>query len=192
MLVSAMGVIEDVSKIVTMNLKQEGNFVYLVGVTNNELAGSIYAKIKKIADGFTPDLDKKESKKIMKQMHKAISECCVCACHDCSEGGFVTAASEMAFAGELGIDIDADLIKISDDTMNLPEILFSESNSRFVVEVAPDKANEFEKILKDCSFSKIGSVVKEPYLTITSNKSKIKIKENIKVLQEAWQKTLQW
>ncbi|WP_413853276.1 phosphoribosylformylglycinamidine synthase subunit PurL [Candidatus Ruminimicrobium bovinum] len=192
LLVSAMGVIEDVNKTVTMNLKKEGSFIYLVGVTNNELAGSVYAKIKNFAEGFVPDLNKKESKKIMKQIHKAILDNLVLACHDCSEGGFITAVSEMAFAGELGVDIDADLIKISDDTMSLPEILFSESNSRFIVEVSRENSNKFEDLLKDCCYSKIGKVISEPYVLLSSSKSKIKIKENIKNLQEAWQKTLQW
>ena len=192
LLVSAMGVIEDVNKTVTMNLKSEGNFIYLIGVTNNELAGSVYAKVKKIKNGFVPDLNKKESKKIMIQIHKAISNDLIKACHDCSEGGFITAISEMAFAGELGVEIDADMIKVSDDTMNFAEVLFSESNSRFIVEVSPENAASFEQVVKDCCYSKIGKVTKEQYLAIVSDKEKIKIKENIKVLQEAWQKTLQW
>jgi phosphoribosylformylglycinamidine synthase len=93
-----------------MNFKSAGNYIYLVGLTKNELGGSIYAKIKGLK-GIVPDVDIKVSKKLMKAMYDAISSGFVEACHDCSEGGFAAAVSEMAFAGELGAKINADLIK---------------------------------------------------------------------------------
>ncbi|MFA7675115.1 MAG: AIR synthase-related protein, partial [Endomicrobiia bacterium] len=91
-----------------------------------------------------------------------------------------------------GINIDADLIKIDDKKMTLAEILFSESNTRFIVEVKPENVSGFEQILKGHIFSKIGQVSNDKNLTLISKKSKVLIKENITNLQKAWQKTLQW
>jgi len=190
-LVSSMSVIEDVNKTVTMDLKDIGNDVYLLGITNNELGGSVYSKIKNIKSGIVPDVNVKVSKDLMKKLHKAIMEGLVESCHDCSEGGFITAVSEMAFAGDKGIKIDADAIKTG-EKMTLAETVFSESNTRFIVEVNPQNSKEFEKIFKGHVFSKIGTITDDKNLLLVSEKSKISIKENIKNLQKAWQKTLQW
>lgn len=192
LLISAMGVIENVEDTVTMNLKDVGNYIYLIGVTKNELGGSVYAKVKNIKGGFVPDLDVKISKALMKKIYFAVKSSFVEACHDCSEGGFITALSEMAFAGEKGVNIDADLIKVDDNKMTLAEILFSESNTRFIVEVKPENSADFEKIFKGHIFSKVGYVSDDKNLILVSKKSKISIKENIINLQKAWQKTLQW
>ncbi len=190
-LVSSMSVIEDVNKTITMDFKDSGSDVYLLGVTNNELGGSVYSKIKNIKNGIVPDVNVKVSKDLMKRLHKAIIQGLVESCHDCSEGGFITAVSEMAFAGDKGLKIDADAIKTS-EKMTLPEILFSESNTRFIVEVNSEKSQKFEELFKGHIFSKIGTVTDDKNLVLVSEKSKVSIKENIKNLQKAWQKTLQW
>ena len=190
-LVSSMSVIEDVNKTITMDFKDSGSDVYLLGVTNNELGGSVYSKIKNIKNGIVPDVNVKVSKDLMKRLHKAIIQGLVESCHDCSEGGFITAVSEMAFAGDKGLKIDADAIKTS-EKMTLPEILFSESNTRFIVEVNSEKSQKFEELFKGHIFSKIGTLTDDKNLVLVSEKSKVSIKENIKNLQKAWQKTLQW
>ncbi len=188
LLISAMGVIEDVNKTITMNFKSAGNYIYLIGLTKNELGGSIYAKIKGLK-GIVPDVDIKVSKKLMKAMYNAISSGFVEACHDCSEGGFAAAVSEMAFAGELGAKINADLIK-TDTQMTLAEKLFSESNTRFIVEVSVENKEKFEKMIKGFVFEQIGTVEKEQNLIIESKKSKILVKTKIKDLQKSWQRQL--
>ena len=190
-LVSAMSVIEDVNKTITMDLKTAGNFIYVIGITKNELGASIYSKVKNFKNGLVPDLDVNVSKKIMKAIFSAIDEGIVESCHDCSEGGLITSISEMAFAGDKGVYIDTDYIK-TDEEMTIAEILFSESNSRFVVEVLPENAEKFEKLFKGIVVSKIGEVSKDKFLKIESKKSKVFIKENIKSLQKAWQETFKW
>ena len=190
-LVSSMSVIEDVNKTITMDLKEKENAIYLIGITKNEFGGSIYSKIKNIKDGVVPEVDIKASKKTMKAIFNAIENGLIESCHDCSEGGFVTAISEMAFAGEKGVDINVDLIKNS-EKMTVAETLFSESNTRFIVEISKDKKTEFEKAFKGVVISEIGKVSDDKNLALESKKEKISIKENIKNLQKAWQKTLQW
>ena len=190
-LVSSMSVIEDVNKTITMDLKEKGNAIYVIGVTKNEFGGSIYSKIKNIKDGIVPEVDVKVSKKTMKTIFNAIEKGLIESCHDCSEGGLITAISEMAFAGDKGVKINIDEIKTS-EKMTAAETLFSESNTRFVVEISKDKQAEFEKAFKGIVISKTGEVSDDKNLTLESKKEKISVKENIKNLQKAWQKTLQW
>ncbi len=190
-LVSSMSVIEDVNKTITIDLKEKGNLIYLIGITKNEFGGSIYSKVKNIKDGVVPEVDVKVSKKIMKTIFNAIEKGLIESCHDCSEGGFITAISEMAFAGEKGVVINADLIKTS-EKMTLAETLFSESNTRFIVEISKENKDKFEKMFKGIVLSEIGNVSDDKFLIVESKKQKICIKENIKNLQKAWQKTLQW
>ena len=163
----------------------------MVGVTKNELGASVYSKVKHFKNGIVPDLDVAVSKKTMKTIFNAINEGLLESCHDCSEGGFITAISEMAFAGDKGVSIYADAIKTS-EKMTLAETLFSESNTRFIVEVSPENIEKFEKLFKNIVVSKIGEVSGDKNLKLESKRSKISVKENIKNLQKAWQKTLQW
>ncbi len=190
-LVSSMSVIEDVTKTITMDLKQSGNSIYILGITKNELGGSVYAKIKNIKNGIVPGLDIKISKDLMKKLHKAINAGLIESCHDCSDGGFATAISEMAFAGNKGANVNIDLIKTK-EKMTIAETLFSESNTRFIVEIGPKNEKEFEKLFKGSVISKIGIVSDDKNLVLLSKKSKVSVKENIKNLQKAWQKTLKW
>ena len=95
----------------------------------------------------------------------------------------------MAFAGELGAKINADLIK-TDFQMTLTEKLFSESNTRFIVEIMPENKEKFEKTLKGFVFAQIGTTESEQSLVIESKKSKISIKTKIKDLQKSWQRQL--
>ncbi len=105
LLISALGQIDDVSHCVSMDLKQPGNLLYLVGRTKNELGGSHFAMVEGFSGGEVPKVDAKLAKATFLALHKAIYSGLVRACHDLSEGGLAVAAAEMAFAGGLGATI---------------------------------------------------------------------------------------
>ena len=112
LLIGAIGQVDDVARCVTMDLKEPGNLLYLVGTTRDELGGSHYSLLPPgegqgmRAVGNVPQLDPHTAKKIFAAMHQAIQAGLVRACHDLSEGGLAVAAAEMAFAGGFGADID--------------------------------------------------------------------------------------
>jgi phosphoribosylformylglycinamidine synthase len=191
LLISAMGVIKDVKNTVTMPLKNEGNKIFILGITRNELGGSVFAKIKNIKNGIVPDVYPKESKEVMKGIYKAINTDLVKSCHDCSEGGIAVAISEMAFAGNKGVVIDIDAIKTK-DKLTVAETLFSESNGRFVIEVRAENEFKFRKIFENCVFAEIGCVTKDKNVIFESTKNKIKVKEKSKNLLNAWCNTIDW
>ena len=89
-------------KCVTMDLKQPGNLLYLVGETRDELGGSHFALVNGLSGGQVPTVDAERAVKTFAAMHRGIQRGLVRACHDLSEGGLAVAAAEMAFAGGLG------------------------------------------------------------------------------------------
>ncbi len=94
-------------KCVTMDLKQPGNLLYLVGETRDEMGGSHFALVNDLAGGQVPTVDAEQARETFAAVHRAIHGGLVRACHDLSEGGLAVAAAEMAFAGGLGAQIDA-------------------------------------------------------------------------------------
>ena len=126
------------------------------------------------------------------RLHQAIQNACVRACHDLSEGGLAVAAAEMAFAGGLGAAISLQNIKHDvPDNLDIA-LLFSESNSRFLCEIAADKQSDFEQTLGDVPHSKIGEVTDSKRLAITGTNGATRIDHDLATLKEAWQAPLRW
>jgi phosphoribosylformylglycinamidine synthase len=192
LLISAMAVMEDVTKAVSMDAKAAGDLIYLVGLTKNELGGSHYYDIHGFLGNSVPQVDAELGKKVMEALAGATDRRLVRAMHDLSEGGLAVAAAEMAFAGGLGMELDLAQVPYEDGEKRDDVILFSESNSRFLVEVSPEKRKEFEKALKGVPFGLLGEVKKEKVLKIQGLGGEVVVDEPIKALKEAWQKPLRW
>lgn len=190
LLVTAMAKVDDVRKCVTMDLKEVGNEIYLVGTTKNEMGGSHYHLITGQTGGQVPTVDLEVAPKIFKALHSAISQGLVRACHDLSEGGVAVSIAEMAFAGKIGADITElkSAIPGIDDTARL----FSESSSRFVIEVQPGKSAELKKLFEGLPLAKAGVTVKEPRLRIAGEDGEWLVWTKLDALKEAWQKPLRW
>lgn len=192
LLISAMSIVNDVNKCVTMDAKKAGNLIFIVGLTKNELGGSHYYKIHNELGANVPTLDLEKGPIIAERLCRAIAEGLVVSCHDCSEGGIAVALAEMAFAGGLGIEADLRALPKATDCTRSDVQLFSESNSRFIVEVRPDRFDAFAKLMLNLPFGQIGKVVQEPKLAIRSADGGEVINIETKMLKEAWQKTFDW
>jgi len=148
LLISAIGIMEDVSRAVTMDLKAPGNLLYIVGQTAAELGGSHYYDILKIKGGKAPIVDLKKSKARLEKLSFACAKGLVRSMHDCSEGGIGVTIAEMSFAGGLGANVFLKEAPYRQIDRRDDFILFSESNSRFLVEVERAHQKAFEKILQ--------------------------------------------
>ena len=194
LLISAMGQVPDAAKCVTMDLKSAGNAIYLVGRTSEELGGSHWSLVRGLSGGQVPRMDTSVAKPTFEAMYKAITSNVVRACHDLSEGGLAVAAAEMAFSGGLGIALDLSAVRLSGDVTADGECtvkLFSESNTRFLVEVPEDKASEFEACFEGLTVSRIGSVTNDGVCKVVDGETTL-IESEITALKEAWQKPLRW
>ncbi|MEM3485710.1 MAG: AIR synthase-related protein, partial [Candidatus Methanomethyliaceae archaeon] len=156
LLITGIGILPDIRKAVTVHLKKEGDPLYVLGTTKDELAGSAYLRSKGINGGECPKVDAKTSKEIIRALTKAIDSGLVAACHDVSEGGIGVAAAEMAMASGLGLSLD--LRDVPSEVKRSDLVLFSESASRFLVEVKKDRLREFEEVFQSVIHGRVGVV----------------------------------
>jgi phosphoribosylformylglycinamidine synthase len=192
LLISAMGIVDDVKRSTSMDFKQAGDLIYVVGETKNEMGGSAYLDTKGFIGNSVPKVEPAKAKILMEKLSQASEKGLVKACHDCSEGGIGVAAAEMAFAGGLGAAISLKSVPVSEKITRNDFILFSESNSRFIVEVAPENKDKFEKTLKGVTYGNIGTTNDTGKFEVTGSNGKKIISETIGDLKEAWQKPLRW
>ncbi|MGD0275969.1 MAG: phosphoribosylformylglycinamidine synthase subunit PurS [Syntrophales bacterium] len=193
LLFSTIGRIDDVRKAVTMDAKAPDDLVYVIGVTKPELGGSEWFAHHDMIGNNVPQVNPEEAKKRYKALGRAIEQGLVASCHDCSDGGLGVALAETAFAGGFGLEIDLGRIPAEgierDDTL-----LFSESQSRFIVTIHPDKQPAFETTMEGHDAAVIGKVLSEPFLRINSMHGGLHgnriIEEDIEHLKEAWQRPL--
>ncbi|MHC4084013.1 MAG: phosphoribosylformylglycinamidine synthase subunit PurL [Planctomycetota bacterium] len=192
LLISAISIVDDVNKCVTMDAKRAPNLLFVVGETKNELGGSHYYKINGQLGANVPKTDLEKAPKIAQKICAAIEQALIVSCHDCSEGGLAVALAEMAFAGGLGIEADLRGLPKSKDCSRVDAQLFSESNSRYIVEVEPENYDAFAKLMLNLPFGQIGKVTAENTLTVKAEDGKKVIEHDLDSLKQAWQKPLDW
>jgi len=191
LLISAIGQVPDVRKCVTMDLKEAGNVLLLVGTTLNALGGSHWAMVRGIEGGTVPQVDLAVGRPIFRAVHQAIIRGMVRSCHDLSEGGLAVALAEMALAGGLGVDAST-LRVCSDSGRSHPAwILFSESPTRFLLEVRPDAVAAIRTLFEGLPIAEIGAVTEVPRLIVRDAESTL-IDAPLSDLKEAWQAPLRW
>ncbi len=191
-LISAISVMDDVEKTVSMYAKEPGDLVYVVGETSDELGGSHYFDLFGELGNNVPKVNTDLAKRIFNALSVASGKGLIKAMHDCSEGGIGVAAAEMAFSGGLGMELFLSEVPYKSKDSRNDFILFSESNSRFIVEVAKKDQSAFEKILKGLPFGLAGCVSKNKIFKVYGLDGKTCIKAGIGELKESWQKPLRW
>ncbi len=191
LLISAIGIVPDVRRCVTMDLKGPGNFLVLVGVTRAELGGSLWAQVRGAAGGRVPRVEPADALTTFQRVHQAILRGWVRSCHDLSEGGLAVALAEMALAGDLGAVVE--LTKVPSDAEAKEHdvhLLFSESPSRFLLEVRPEYWPALAESLGTIQAAIVGEVVggDPPRLTILSCTGSPLIDLSVSVLKSTWQR----
>jgi phosphoribosylformylglycinamidine synthase II len=198
LLISAMGLMEDVNRSITMDLKESGNLVYLVGKFMPVLGGSHYSLIRTAPtrDRSVPDLPV-SAPDTYRALHAAMQAGLVCACHDLSEGGLAVAAAEMCIGGRLGISVNPlprAVICTAPPPIDEPKweragemALFGETNGCLLVEIRNSDRVAFEEFLEGTPFNVLGQVTAEPILSIAL-KDETLIRLPVEALVKAWQK----
>jgi len=156
-LYSVMAKMPDVKRAVTSDFKAAGDLVYVLGLTRPELGGSELASELGVPCAEVPQVDLVSARERYLIYFTATQAGLVNACHDCSDGGLAVALAEMCIGGRLGAQIDLDAAPSCGCAHPL-ELLYSESQSRLVVSVAPDKAAAFEALFAGQHCARIGVV----------------------------------
>ena len=175
--------IMDIKDIRTMDFKNEGDKIILIGTTYPELDGSQYHKeIFDVVQGKSPKVNMDAELESVEAVLKIIREDendAVTAAHDCSAGGIAIAVAEMAISGDLGAAVDTSKVP-KEANMSDVEVLFSESNARFIVTVKSEYANEILSKI-DAPAAVIGEVGGK---TLTVNQNLVNI--DIEKLKESY------
>jgi len=189
LLISGFGVVPDVRRCVTMDLKKAGNRLLVVGVTGADMGGSHAMMIAPDghADGRLPHVDLAMGPRLAAAVAELIRAGLVRAAHDCSEGGLLLAAAEMALAGGLGLHLGMQALPVR-GTVGLQARLFAESPSRYLLEVEECHRGAVERMLGDLPHAIIGTVNDSGRLTVEVADVDIEIN----LLRRTWQGTLDW
>lgn len=190
LLISGICVIPDINNAVTMDVKSAGNLIYVVGNTYTELGGSHYFGLHSFIGNNTPIVRPDAGKQVMESLSKAINLGLVRSCHDCSEGGIGVAASEMSFSGGIGMELDLEHVSVGEDIPYDDFRLFSESNSRFIVEIEPGDQTAFANQMNGVSIGFLGKTIESTEFIINGIKGNRVVDTTIEKLKSAWQTPL--
>ena len=187
LLITAMTVMPDVRRAITMDVKKPGDVVVIVGLTRNEMGGSEYMHSLGKTGGFIPRVDMALSKPMLEAVAGLTAAGLVNAAHDCSDGGLGVTLAEMAFAGGYGMAIDANAIP-RDGVTTLDRALFSESQSRIVMTAPRGSVRDIHRHLAHLPHAVIGEVISAPVMSIEGLNSRVGV--DLALLKAAWQAPL--
>jgi phosphoribosylformylglycinamidine synthase len=191
-IICCIGIIEDYSKAITMNLKEEGNLLYLAGERYDELGGSEYYRtILKVNGKNVPKVRWEKERNMIYAVIDAIQEGYIKSCHDISNGGMIISLCEMVINGgdeKLSAEIEID--KIEKRSLRCDKKLFSES-SGFIMEVSPRDIKDLEEIFRKYNLKiyYVGKVVKSSYFTVL-NRGKRIINLKVEKMRDVWKNSL--
>jgi phosphoribosylformylglycinamidine synthase len=191
LLISALGQIDDIRQAVTMDLKQPGNLLFLVGQTQDELGGSQFNLVNGRGGGAVPRVDLEQAPRIFAALHAAMREGLIRSCHDLSEGGLAVALAEMSFAGGCGVDVILTSIAHQTGISDAATLLFSESNSRFVLEVEASHREALFRQFASLPLVEIGRVADSRVIRIRDSSGPV-VEADWSELKRAWQRPLAW
>ncbi len=186
LLITAIGIHPDIRKTVTLDLKSPGNPIYVVGKTLKELGGSAYYRENGFVGNLVPKVRLSHAKQVMDAVTRAHDRGLTRACHDLSEGGLAVAAAEMAISGDCGVELHLNSVPRNGNTERDDFLLFSESNSRFLVEVPKNLKDEFEATMKAVPHAHLGEVVTDPQLSVYGLDDNLIVEAELDELLRAW------
>lgn len=188
-LFSAISKMDDISKAVTLDAKNTGDSVYVIGLTRKELGGSEYFAMQGATGSHVPVVDASQAMITYKAISEITQKGLAASLHTPAIGGLAAAFARKAMAGRLGLEVELDKIP-AESGMSAEEILFSETNSRFVMTVKPENEKNVEKMLKGLSFAKIGFVISKQELILNSTGADGKLAISLSDMLRSYKGTL--
>ncbi|HUV02573.1 MAG TPA: phosphoribosylformylglycinamidine synthase subunit PurL [Desulfobacteria bacterium] len=179
-----IGICDDIRECVTVDVKEAGNPLYLIGETKAELGGSEYCRLRGIDEGIVPRTDPEVLGSSMDAIREAMKTGSIASCHDVSEGGLAVAVCEMLLGGDIGASLD--ITPVNPGIRN-DYALFSESNSRWMVEIWQDETRRFEALMKtrDVSLRNLGETVAEKRVRV-QDKNRALVNLPLEEVRKAW------
>ncbi|MDO9543495.1 MAG: AIR synthase-related protein, partial [Kiritimatiellia bacterium] len=178
LLFSTIAKIDDVREAITPDFKQAGDLIYVIGFTRNELgASAFYRLLERMSPsinsygGKVPEVDPELGRRIYTALSKAVKLGIVRSAHTPTRGGLAVGFTLCSLGGNLGAKINSDLVP-RDENLTDDELLFSESNSRFVVSVTVKNRKKLETIFMNIPWACVGGVTTVKRLTVQGIKKR--------------------
>ncbi|MEX0745516.1 MAG: phosphoribosylformylglycinamidine synthase subunit PurS [Phycisphaeraceae bacterium] len=196
LLVTALGIVDDVARCRTMDAKAPGNALLIVGETTASLGGSHYADCGLAGPGTNltiPRLDLAQGPTSARAVAALIAAQLIASAHDCSDGGLLVAAAEMAFAGRVGLDLDLTHLP-ADRELDTIAACFAETPGRYLLEVRPDKLDATIKSLRSANapFAQVGTFAEHNRLKLRTARAGQVLDASLDALRDAWRAPLDW
>jgi phosphoribosylformylglycinamidine synthase len=180
LLISGIGVIKDVALAVSIDPKQSGDLIYLLGETKDELGASEYYNHLDYLGNNVPETDIDLNYKLYQALSNANKQQLCASAMGVGFGGVGVTLAKKAIAGGLGMNITLN------DDLRLDKALYSESQGRIIVTIAPQDREAFEKTMSDYPHvQNIGTVTNDPILKINGQ-----VTANISDLEQSYKATL--
>jgi phosphoribosylformylglycinamidine synthase len=186
LLASAIAVVRDVRRAVTLEAGGPGELLYAVGETGDELGCTEYAAHRGAGGGVVPRCRPETFHAWYERVAAAVAGGLVTAAHAPGRGGLARSLFLLARAAGLGLSVDLALAPAAGDP-GWEAMLFSESAGRFLLAVTPDRAAELESHLAGIPVSRIGAYEPGGRLRIASGPT-VLVDEGIDVLARAWKR----
>jgi phosphoribosylformylglycinamidine synthase subunit PurSL len=183
---SAISVVNDVEGCMTLDSKMPGDLVYVLGITRDELGGSEYYQHLGYVGLNVPEVTPAKFSLLYRALFRAIDKEMVASAHGVYRGGLGIHLAMVAMGGHLGMKIDLSLIP-REGVDRVDTLLFSETPGRFIVTVAPENQETFNKLFKGIPYACVGNVTEHTNFVIQLQDNVI-LEAEIFDLKSAWKK----
>ncbi|RJQ74638.1 MAG: phosphoribosylformylglycinamidine synthase [Desulfobacteraceae bacterium] len=182
---SATSVIDDILRCITLDPKADGDLVYVIGLTGNELGASEYYDMLGYVGSRVPQVQAEAFMQCYRALAQAMANGWVASAHGIYRGGLGVHLAMKAMAGRMGMDIDLSAVP-SEGAGRNQVLLYSESAGRLIVTIDPRRRQSFEAHFKNLPAACVGRVIPDARLKIRGIEGKTIIDIPVPALQEAW------
>ncbi|MEK7109993.1 MAG: AIR synthase-related protein [Patescibacteria group bacterium] len=184
LLISSIGIISDVLKTISIDVKFPGDLIYVLGETKDELGGSEYFAMNNSVGNIIPKVDAQKNKKLYQNFYKASQKQLISSAISITRGGLGVALAKTSLAGKLGMEVS--LNKLPGKVIRNDFTLFSESQGRILITINPKNKKMFEKIMKENIIKEIGQVTENQQLIIKGLDNKVIVDLNLEKIEKAY------
>ena len=188
-LISGMGIVEDASHVTGSSLRCRDSLIVVIGSTESELGGSVYARQKGLTNATVPGTDMDAAMGLYRKYYECVKQGLILSAHDVSEGGLAVTLAEAAFSGKAGLEIDLSSLPTGED-VSVAAMLFGESPSRLVVEIAPENLEKVAEIFEGQPFAPLGRAAGEHSNLKVTRGDDVLIDEPLDELKSLWKNGL--
>lgn len=187
LLISSIGIIDDVLKTISIDVKFPADLVYILGETRDELGGSEYFSMHKSIGNNIPKVNASKNKKTYHVFYQAAEKNLISSAISITRGGLGVALVKTALAGKLGIEVSLD--NLPGQVSRNDFALFSESQGRILVTINPKNKKLFEKIMKGNQLKQIGQVINKPQIIIKGLDNKMIVNLSLDQVEKSYKST---